>query len=134
MAWLGFGSRLLTCLLCCGVVAGCGGGATSGSVSGTAIYNDKPLTSGTINFISKSGSAGVGTLDTAGAYKIDGQLDVGEYKVYYGAAPPEPMAPGSKAPPKPKADLPAKFKKPETTTVSVTVTGGTNVIPVVFKD
>jgi len=54
--------------------------------------------------------------------------------VYYGAAPPEPVAPGGKAPPKPKANLPAKHTKPETSNVTVTVVGGANVIPVAFKD
>jgi len=46
----------------------------SGTVTGTATHNDKPLTGGTVNFISKSGAAAVGTVDATGAYKVDGQL------------------------------------------------------------
>jgi len=134
MAWSGFGLRLLAGVICCAVAVGCGDGGKSGTVTGTATHNDKPLTGGTVNFISKSGAAAVGTVDATGAYKVDGQLEVGEYKVYYGAAPPEPVAPGGKAPPKPKANLPAKHTKPETSNVTVTVVGGANVIPVAFKD
>jgi hypothetical protein len=124
--------RVLTVIAGCSL-AGCGSGGGTGTVNGTVKHNGKPVAGGTVNFLGKNGAAAVGKIDAGGAYKIDEPLDVGEYKVYYGAPLPEPAAPGTKAPPKPKDDLPPKHKDPATG-VAVTVTAGANVIPVQFKD
>lgn len=112
---------------------GCGGGQTTGSVSGTVTYNGKPVTSGDVNFISSTGTAALAKLDETGGYKIDA-LQAGEYKVYVTPPLPEPQAPGAKAGPPRKFEVPPKFRDATTSGVKVTVKGGSNDLPISLKD
>ena len=113
---------------------GCGGGKQTGSVSGTVRYKGAPVTAGSINFLSKTGSAAIAKIDATGHFKVDGALETGEYRVYATPPLPEPVAPGTKAPALPKFEVPTKFRDPVASGTTVTVNAGANDIPIEFKD
>ena len=79
------------------VACGCDGEKPSGKVAGKVTYKGNPVTAGDVNFRSKSGAAAIGTIDATGQYKLDGQLEAGEYQVFATPPLPEPQAPGTKA-------------------------------------
>ena len=114
--------------------AGCNAEKPTGTVAGKVTYKGKTLAVGDVNFLSKAGAAAIARLDDAGGYKIDGELDAGEYRVYVTPPPPEPAAPGTRPTSAKKFDLPPKFRAPETSGVTVTVKSGSNDILVEFKD
>jgi len=117
--------------------AGCGNNAKkeAASVSGSVKYRGKPLTAGSVNFISTTGSAGQGMLDESGNYKIEG-LEAGpEYKVYIGAPVPGQFAPGTKAPTAPpKFDVIPKYLQPESSGFKTSLKPGPNEYPIDIKD
>lgn len=114
---------------------GCGKGEKpTGTVAGKVSYKGSPLAAGNINFISATGSAGMAKIDAAGRYKVDGELEAGEYKVFATPPLPEPQPPGTKVAGPPKFDLPPKYRDPQSSGVVVTVKAGENDIPVEFKD
>jgi hypothetical protein len=129
--------RLACGLICVAalVLSGCGqGGKPTGTVSGTVSHKGTPLTSGNVNLISKSGSAAIAKIDEQGRFKVDGAVVAGDYTAYATAPIPEPQAPGSKPAAKTKFELPAKFRDPATSGVTVTVNAGSNDLPIEFKD
>lgn len=131
---LGTGRRPAAAAFAFGLVfaIGCGSDKPSGTVSGTVKYKSAPVAGGTVNFLGKNGAAAMAPIDDAGVYKLDGELEAGDYKVYFTPAPPEPVAPGTKQIASKKTDLPPKFKDPQTSGVSVTVKAGSNDVPVEF--
>jgi hypothetical protein len=117
------------------VIAGCGGGKKpSGSVSGTVSYKGKPVTDGFINFLDSSrGTAAQGKVDSKGAFTLEGDIEVGTYKVYLQPPLPEQLPPG-KVSARPKYDIPPKFQDPAQTTVTQEVKQGPNTFTIEFKD
>ena len=103
-------------------------------VVGKVTYKGNLVTAGDVNFRSKAGAAAIGKIDASGQYKLDGQLEAGEYQVYATPPLPEPQAPGTKTVAPPKFELPPKFRDPNSSGVTVTVKGGANDIAVEFKD
>lgn len=122
-------------VVCALLAAGCGKGEKpTGTVAGKVSYKGAPLTAGNINLISSTGAAAMAKIDATGAFKVDGALEAGDYKVYATPPLPEPQAPGTKAAGPPKFDLPQKFRDPASSGVVVTVKAGSNDLPVEFKD
>lgn len=122
-------------LVCALLAPGCGKGEKpTGTVAGKVSYKGAPLTAGNINFMSTTGSAGMGKIDPTGAFKVDGALEAGEYKVFATPPLPEPQAPGTKAAAPPKFDLPPKFRDPASSGTTVTIKAGSNDLPIEFKD
>ena len=116
------------------LTTGCKSEKPISSVSGKVTYNGVPLTSGSVNFLSTTGSAGQGLLDETGSYKIDGPLDAGEYQVYLGAPVPGQFAPGSKqAVAPPKFNVAPKFLDPASSGFKVTLKPGPNEVPIDMK-
>ncbi|WP_143393833.1 hypothetical protein [Fimbriiglobus ruber] len=83
--------------------------------------------------MSSTGTAAQAKLDSAGAYKVDGQLIAGDYKVYLSPPEIQPSAPGTKPAAPVKFEIPPKFQDPNRSGVIVTVKTGPNDIPVEFK-
>jgi hypothetical protein len=113
---------------------GCKAEKPAASVSGTVTYNGKPQTTGSVNFLSSTGSAGQAQLDESGGYKIDGPLDPGEYRVFLLAPIPGQYRPGTKAPPQPKFGVAAKFLNPASSGVKVVLKPGRNEVPIEMKE
>jgi len=105
------------------------------SVSGSVKYHGKPLTAGSVNFLSTTGSGGQGTLDESGNYKIEG-LEAGpEYKVYLAAPVPGQFAPGTKAPTAPpKFEVIPKYLSGESSGLKFSLKPGPNEYPIDIKD
>jgi hypothetical protein len=116
-------------------LSGCGPGEKpTGTVSGTVSYKGSKLSAGNVNLISKSGSAAMAKIDDTGNFKVEGAIAAGEYTAYASPPIPEPQAPGSKAGPPKKFDLPVKFRDPSTSGTLVTVNAGSNELPIEFKE
>ena len=128
-------------------MCGCGGkpALTGKAVKGTVTYNGSPVEGAAVSFISPTAS-GYSSTDKEGHFTLrtsQGEgLPVGEYKVTVvktelppdgkeatsdtDYVPPDPNAP----PPQPKDLLPAKYKMPETSQLSASVTeSGPNEVP-----
>jgi len=134
-----FPARCLAgCLLLAALVfvtTGCGKTEKpTASVSGTIKYNGKPLTVGYVNFLSPSGSGGQSPLDENGGYKIDGPLDVGEYRVYLQAPIPGQNPPGTKPAQAIKYHVTPKFQDPASSGVRIALQAGPNEVPLDLKD
>lgn len=122
-------------LFCAALAAGgCSSEKPTGTVAGTVKYRGNPLTAGEVNLLSKTGAAGSAKIDANGQYKVTGELEAGEYKAYFAPPRAEPQAPGTKASPAPKVEVPPKFRDPNSSGVVVTVKSGSNDIPIEFKD
>jgi hypothetical protein len=75
----------LAALVVCACL-GCNGGEHTTTVTGTVTFEDKPVTSGVINFRSASGSSALGGgIQPDGSYKAD--LPAGEYLVRIDSPP-----------------------------------------------
>jgi len=128
-----FGGAILTFGLL--LATGCGSGEKpSASVGGTVSYNGSPLTSGVVNLISKTGSAGMAKISDRGAFEVEGNLEIGNYTAYVSPPTIEPQPPGQKPAPAVKFDLPKKFQAPGTSNTTVTVKAGANRIAVELAD
>jgi hypothetical protein len=116
------------------VAAGCGsGGKPTGTVAGTVTYNGGVLHSGVLNLISKTGAAAQAKIADTGAFKVEGEVEAGEYKAYVTAPLPEPQPPGTKVTAPKKFEVPSKYQDPATSGVTVTVKSGANDVKVDFK-
>jgi len=63
---------------------GCSKGPATGTVSGTVLLGDDPLTLGKIVFVNQEkGAGGSAVLGEDGSYKVLGDIPVGEYNVYF---------------------------------------------------
>jgi hypothetical protein len=116
------------------LTTGCKTEKHAASVTGTVTYNGKPQTSGSVNFLSSTGSAAQAVLDSAGGYKISGPLDPGDYRVYLLAPVPEQQRPGTKTPAPPRFAVAAKFLSPSSSGVTVSLKPGPNQVPIELKD
>jgi hypothetical protein len=112
---------------------GCSSEKQTGTVSGTVKYHGKTLNTGSVNFLSTSGSAGQGVIDENGNYKVEGPLEVGEYKVYLAAPVPGQHAPGVKVPKAPRFEVIPKYLQPESSGLTFTVKAGANEYPIDIK-
>jgi hypothetical protein len=102
------------------------------SVKGTVTYEDKPITSGTINFISEDGSS-YGELKPDGSYELmtnepgDGARP-GSYKVTVIAMQDQGTALPEAKNPLPPPTVPLKYTSLATTDLTATVEKKDNVI------
>jgi hypothetical protein len=69
-------------------LTGCGDGESTTTVQGTITFNDKPVTTGLINFMPSQGKPLGGDIQSDGTYSFD--LPPGEYKVRIDSPPPIP--------------------------------------------
>lgn len=116
------------------MAVGCGvGGKSAGTVRGTVTYKGGPVHVGSLNLISVTGAAALAKIGDGGAFKVDGELPAGDYKVYVSPPEAEPQAPGSKSATPKKFEVPAKYQDPATSGVTVTVKSGANDVKVDFR-
>jgi len=120
------------------VIIFCAGACNSsdprGSVIGKVTYNGESIDGGELNIISKAGVAATSKIDAAGAYRIEGALKPGEYSVYVNPPMPPQLPPGTPIPPAPEFKVPARFRDPRLSGVTITIKPGKNDIPVQFQD
>ena len=113
------------------VTVGCGGSGLV-SVKGKVTYEDQPVTSGTINFISEAGSS-YGELKPDGSYELmtnapgDGAMP-GPYKVTVIAMQDQGTALPEAKNPLPPPTVPLKYTSLATTDLTATVENKDNVI------
>ncbi len=117
-------------VLALATAAGCGGGdaEATGSVSGKVTFKDQPVTEGTVSlYDEKQGTAGGGKIESNGAYRVIG-LKAGEYKASVSPPMDRETSSDPNNPPKPKdmPNIPEKYRKFETSGLSITVKDGTN--------
>ncbi len=121
------------------LLAGCGSG--SGSISGKVTYKDKPLSGGTVTFMTSDQQVKTAVIGSDGAYSIP-KLTTGPAKIaVMPVVPLPPMMPGGMAmdpgkmgvpeeniAPPPAADksvaIPEHYKDPEKSGLTYTVTAG----------
>ena len=133
MAIRGVFRRVLPVLLLALSLTGCGGGKPEGTVSGKVLFKGNPVAGGTVNLLSAAGVGGDATIKD-GAYQVNGSLAVGDYVVYLSPPRPTPQPPGSKPPPLPPFDVPAKYQDVKTSGLKVTVKAGSNTLPIDIKE
>lgn len=76
---------LVRSLPCLAVLALVGCGPATGSISGKVTYKDKPLTGGTVTFLTSDNKVKTAIIKTDGNYTID-KVAVGDAKI--GVTPP----------------------------------------------
>jgi hypothetical protein len=117
--WVLLGSLLLLC--------GCGSAESPSEVSGIVRFKGKPLRSGTITFTDASGTRKHSPIGEQGNYLVR-EVSKGVVSVSVDHHPRVPvglMEPGSKEKtPEPDSEIPARYKKPETSNLTLKVTGG----------
>lgn len=113
----------------------CGQGSKSaGIVTGTVRYQGKPVSAGFVNFLDSSrGTAGQAQMDEKGAFSLEGELEVGTYKVYLQPPLPKQLPPGTVAEPV-EYDIPRRYQDPVQTPVTQEVKAGNNTIVIEFPD
>jgi hypothetical protein len=128
----GLGVAFMSCLL----ALGCGsGGPVMGRVSGTVTSQGKPLTKGTVTFISTDGQRpnATGAISSSGTYTLqtsepgDGAV-VGQYKVAISDLDPNAFntpLPGAPVQPQ-KSAIPKKYLDSNTSGLTATVEPGSN--------
>jgi hypothetical protein len=122
---------MAVCLFC---LVSCAGEPTGG-VSGKVTYKGAPVTAGSISLhMASKGVAQDAKLDGSGTFVMVQPLPAGTYDVSYVPPTPEPTDP-AKGPPRPLTSIvPKRYNDPKTSGISVEVKGGTNEIPIEFKD
>jgi hypothetical protein len=80
--------RLLLVALVSATVIGCNRGPVTKSVSGAITYQNKPVTSGLINFLPEKGRPLGGGIESDGTYSV--KLPLGKYQVRIDAPAPLP--------------------------------------------
>jgi len=126
------------------LVAGCGGsgGPEMAKVSGKVTHQGKPLTKGTISFISvdPSGSNANSVIGPDGSYTLqttnpnDGAV-VGEYRVIVSDIDPNALntpAPGEPVK-KQERTIPEKYEKPDTSGLTKKVVSGSNTFDIALE-
>lgn len=114
------------------VLTGCGSGESTTTVEGTVTFNDKPVTTGLINFMPSQGKPVGGEIQSDGTYSFD--MPPGEYKVRIDSPPPTPAglqegsaaAPNAPSPQSPPArpgqgQVPPQFASYDTSGLTLTV-------------
>lgn len=105
---------------------GCNKAKPTATLSGTVKYNGKPLTIGTVNFLSATGAGAQAQLDENGGFKVDSPIEAGEYKVYLNPPVPGQNAPGTKVAAPAKYPVSPKLQDPQNSGVTLTVKPGAN--------
>jgi hypothetical protein len=107
----------------------------TGTVSGTVKYKGKEVTTGKVNLHNAAkGTAAQANLDGSGGFKVEGELEVGTYKVYLSPPPPEQLAPDKMKDVKaPAFDIPPKYQDLAQTPETVEVKAGENKFAIDFK-
>lgn len=117
------------------LLAGCGGGHGTASVSGTVLYKNQPVAGAAVTFLPKGESADAksahGTTDTGGNFTVTTYFTAdeqpagalpGEYRVTITKIDePQGVFDPLRDPP-PKNHLPAKYSTPQQSPLSATVT------------
>lgn len=124
--------RFLALIMLLALAAGCG--PNQATVSGKVVYQNKPVTSGTVNFLAKSGDAAQATLGADGTFKLADMIPTGSYSVFVAPEPPTPPAPGTRPTPRPPFLAPKRALDPVTSGVQVTLQGGKNDLSIELKD
>ncbi|MDR0335921.1 MAG: hypothetical protein LBI18_02415 [Planctomycetaceae bacterium] len=116
---------LATC--CFVILTGCGrnNNTTTGTISGTVMYKNQPVTTGSIVFLHPiTKNCGNALFDDKGKYTISVPIPVGEYHV--AIMPPPPPAPHEMTQVI-SYPVPEKYRIPEQGTLKFTVSKGTNI-------
>jgi hypothetical protein len=123
---------------------GCGGasGPVMGKVSGKVTYQGKPLTQGTVSFVSNdpNGANANSVIGPDGSYSLqttnpsDGAV-VGEYRVIVSDIDPNSVNTPAPGEPVKKAQriIPEKYEKPETSGLTRKVEKGSNTIDIALE-
>jgi uncharacterized protein with LGFP repeats len=113
--------------------AGCSQGTKKVTVNGTVTYKGQPVQSGILQFVGPEGSYSAAAIQSDGTYIITDVVP-GEVKVGVTVAPQgegsssgEKGRPGSKAAP---VSLPDKYRNPETSGLTYTITPDTRELPI----
>ena len=110
------------------LLTGCGsGGPSTGSFEGKVTLKGQPVSGSKVSLISSgSGAGAILNIGADGSFKSTDPLPVGTYKVALVPAPPEPMAPGTKAAKAAPSLIPDKYQKVETSGFSAEIKAGKN--------
>jgi hypothetical protein len=139
------GGRVLTLALAASAMAlaplGCGGGPEMAGVSGRVTYNGKPVSKGTISFVSTDPDRpnATGQLDANGRYRLqthepgDGAR-LGDYDVTIYTHQEERLQYVPKTPQKVERLTPEKYENPKTSGLKRTVKSGSNSIDLELTD
>ena len=126
--WAGCGWLLLL-----GLLSGCG--PKAGDVTGRVLFKGTPLPAGRITFLCEGGNKPVVTRDIRdGAYTMQG-LPLGQARVTVVTIPPAPSSPAGpiqspvptdvpSAPAGPYVEIPDRYRMPDTSGLTYTVTAG----------
>lgn len=136
--------KLMVALALPTLVVGCGGsgGPEMARVSGKVTYQGKPLTKGTISFISvdPNGTNANSVIGPDGSYSLqttnpnDGAV-VGEYRVIVSDIDPNALntpAPGEPVK-KQERTIPEKYEKPDTSGLTKKVESGSNTFDIALE-
>lgn len=115
------------CVLGLAVAAGCSQGVKKVTVKGTVSYKGQPVRSGILQFVGADGSYSAAVVQPDGTFLITdvvpGEVRVGVQEAPSGGESSDPRADkGGKTPDVP---LPVKYKNPQTSGLSYTITPDT---------
>jgi hypothetical protein len=103
---------------------GCGGPAP-GTLEGRVTFQGKPVTDNHVAFFSPEAGVGASAeLDTDGRFRVAGAVTPGRYAVWI--EPPPRASPLENLPPPKAGPVPMKYRRQETTDLTVDVAGGRN--------
>lgn len=109
------------------LLAGCGGAAPTGTLSGKVSLKGQPVMGAQVSIISsKTGSGAIAEIGQDGAFEFREGLPLGTYKVAIVPKPPEPAAPGMRLPKGPPSSIPLKYQRIETSGFNAEIKGGRN--------
>jgi hypothetical protein len=123
--------QFLCILLAASLLTGCGGERPDLlPVSGGVIYDNKPLTTGTVSLhpIGATGHIPTGVIDKDGRYSLSTNYQPGappgRYKAVVHATEPIEAAPGKASPGLPKSLIPSRYNQGETSPLEIEVKAG----------
>lgn len=109
------------------LLVGCGGTASTGTLSGKVSLKGQPVMGAQVSMISsKTGSGAIAEIGQDGAFEFREALPVGSYKVAIVPKPPEPVAPGTRISKGPPSSIPLKYQRIETSGFNAEIKGGRN--------
>lgn len=115
----------------CWIASGCGGpgAATPSIVQGIVTLDGQVLTAGTVNFASSlGGNAAIATVGADGKFTVPGGMVPGEYKIVVAPPPPTPDNPTPV-----ESKIPEKYRRPETSDLTHSVSVGRNEVKLELK-
>jgi hypothetical protein len=126
----------LVLLACAALLAGCGEGdnvwtGSTGTVSGTVTFQEKPVAEGQINLYDKTRGVGASADITDGKFQIAEPVPAGSYEVTI-LPPPPPLPTGEEVtvdPPKTNyADIPVQYRSGTTSGLVAEIKEGDNTL------